>query len=420
MKSALRRLLETVTALDCVRGNGGNMLSRHRAVAWLAVALAISSPVLAQDRAAPIEPPTWVERAPTRIVRADHTATALLDGRTLVVGGGSTPSGPGHATASIFDPATNTWQRTGPLARARFAHTATRLEDGRVLVVGGIESFSLPLITEVEIYDPETGAWSLAAPIPIPRSFHAAVLLNDGRVFVAGGDGPGAGDTPTALIYDPATDTWSSAGSMSLGREPGRFGAIVLPGGDVLVAGGYLVTTGLSVAAADRYNVATGVWTTLPNLGESRNGVTIELMNDGRALVIGGKNGSQIRYSTEIFDPAANTFTFGPSLSYGRWAHNSVNLGNGQILVIGGRTATGDTSTCELFEMSTLAFREVSPMNSARFKFGVTVTTQLMWFGEHLRRVRRILAVGGYDGTTTVGTAEEIIVPLPWPGPVVF
>jgi hypothetical protein len=368
----------------------------------------------AQDRAEAAQP-EWNARAALRVPRADYTAVALADGTSLVVGGGSGPSGPGVATCNLFDPTANTWSRTGALARARFAHTATRLLDGRVLAVGGIEAFGQPLIAEVEIYDPETGTWSLAAPLPVPRAFHASVLLRDGRVFVVGGDGPGTGDTPTAYIYDPATNVWSSAGSMSVGREPGRFGAVVLPDGDVLVAGGYLVTTGGSLAAADRYDVATGTWTTLPNLAQTRNGNTIELLPDGRAIVIGGKDGPTIRSLSEIFDPSTNTWTAGPSLALGRWAHTSVNLGLGQILVMGGRTSAGDTATCELFEFSALAFRNVDSMNSARFKFGTTVTTELMWIGEHLVRARRVLVISGYDGTAMSHSVDEIIVPLPWP-----
>jgi hypothetical protein len=397
------------------------MLARSRRVssAGMAAVLVLVSlfslSASAQDKAAP-QPPSWTPVASMAEGRTDYAAVALQDNRTLVVGGGSTTSGPGLATCEIWNPATRTWSTTGAMARPRFAHTATRLLDGRVLVVGGLLSFSLPFPPEVELYDPALGTWSLAAPIPVPRAFHAAVLLKDGRVFVVGGDAPGTGDTATAYIYDPASNTWSSAGSMSVAREPGRFGAIVLSNGDVLVVGGYDVTTGQSFAAADRYSVAFATWTTLPNLAESRNANTLELLPDGRVVVVGGKDAGQIRSSMEIFDPATNTWALGPSLLKGRWAHTTANLGSGRILAMGGRTSSGDSSSTELFDVATLTWRTVAPMNNNRFKFGSTVTVGQGWVGESFVKIRRILAIGGFTGTGVTNGVDEMIVP-PWGWP---
>jgi hypothetical protein len=67
--------------------------------------------------------------------RSHHTATALPDGRVLVVGGWSRSASP--ASAVIWDPATETFGPTGSPAEERSRHTATLLIDGRVLVVGG-------------------------------------------------------------------------------------------------------------------------------------------------------------------------------------------------------------------------------------------------------------------------------------------
>src|SRR5262249_20668246 len=67
-----------------------------------------------------------------------HTATALADGRVLVLGG---ESGPGPATreasAEIYDPTTQVWTPTGSLGHIQYGASATLLLDGRVLVVGG-------------------------------------------------------------------------------------------------------------------------------------------------------------------------------------------------------------------------------------------------------------------------------------------
>src|SRR5688500_19623214 len=66
--------------------------------------------------------------------RAGHTATKLLDGRVLIVGGLSTGA---TGSAELFEPAARRFVTTGRLASPRASHTATLLPDGRVLIAGG-------------------------------------------------------------------------------------------------------------------------------------------------------------------------------------------------------------------------------------------------------------------------------------------
>jgi hypothetical protein len=81
----------------------------------------------------------------------DHTATLLLDGTVLVVGG-TNELGP--AGAALFDPASGSWIAAESTIDARTGHLATILSDGRVLVAGG--SNSSGALTSAELYDPGT------------------------------------------------------------------------------------------------------------------------------------------------------------------------------------------------------------------------------------------------------------------------
>jgi hypothetical protein len=132
------------------------------------------------------------------------------------------------------------WHVTGSLAEARRLHTATLLLDGRVLVVGGYSSAGAH-IASAEIYDPAIGTWSPAGTLAIPRGAHSAALLPDGRVLVAGGyyrpTPTTSSPTASAEIYDPNTGSWAMTGSMSTPRH--WHTATALPGGAVLVAGGW-------------------------------------------------------------------------------------------------------------------------------------------------------------------------------------
>jgi hypothetical protein len=93
-------------------------------------------------------------------VRDLHTATRLLDGRVLVVGG-TNDIDRALASAEIYDPKTGVFAATGSMAVTRESQRATLLLDGRVLVVGGLGNAAVPR-TSIEVYDPGTGAFGSA------------------------------------------------------------------------------------------------------------------------------------------------------------------------------------------------------------------------------------------------------------------
>src|SRR5579884_3441421 len=98
----------------------------------------------------------------------------------------------------------------------RADHTATLLQSGKVLVAGGAGGNETD--AECELYDPSSGTFSVTGSMSVARAFHTATVLPDGRVLVAGGvtqtaGGPYTYDASTE-IYDPATGTWATTGSL--------------------------------------------------------------------------------------------------------------------------------------------------------------------------------------------------------------
>ena len=85
--------------------------------------------------------------------RHEHTATKLEDGRVLIVGGRSfDDQGRLHAFAQseLFSPTDEAFSITGSLVDQRSEHTATRLLDGRVLVLGGRNNLVLTGIPQIK------------------------------------------------------------------------------------------------------------------------------------------------------------------------------------------------------------------------------------------------------------------------------
>ncbi len=85
----------------------------------------------------------------------------------------------------IYDPVTETWSLTGDMTVMRRSnHTATMLHNGKVLLVGGYIDSATPT---AEIYDPATNSFTAIDSMKVPRGQHRATRLNDGSVLVTGG-----------------------------------------------------------------------------------------------------------------------------------------------------------------------------------------------------------------------------------------
>ena len=268
---------------------------------------------------------TLVAGEPMGGARAAHTATALPDGRVLLVGGLSDRDG-AHAEAEVFDPKTGTFAPAAPVGTPRQSHTATALADGRVLVAGGYDPDGAYL-SSAELYDPDEGTFAPVSAMTTARAGHVAVRLADGRVLLVGGVGTGWTFLSSAELFDPETGRFSSTGSMGVPRE--SHVAVALPDGQVLVVGGHR----------------------------------------GRRAAI------ELYVSAEVYDPAGGTFRPAGAMVTRRHKHDAVLLPDGRVLITGGtdeRDYGGRYTSAELFDPETGASREIGPMCRPRYKHAGT------------------------------------------------
>jgi N-acetylneuraminic acid mutarotase len=250
---------------------------------------------------------TWSSVGYLATARDHHTATLLANGKVLVAGGWA---GPTLSSAELFDPLTNTWSLASPMGTARHSATATLLPSGKVLVAGGADKNGNPLAS-AELYDPISDSWSPAGSMATARSGQTATLLANGRVLVAGGDGTyPIGRLASAEVYDPATNTWSSAGSMAAARTNST--ATLLGNGKVLLTGGS--GNGRSgnteLGSTELYDPLTNTWSSAGDMTIVRFGHTATLLGNGNVLIVGGY-GSPQDQSVEIYFPTASAI---PSL----------------------------------------------------------------------------------------------------------
>lgn len=312
----------------------------------------------AEDRRSELYDPvtnTFGSAALMQHFRFSHTATLLQDGRVLVAGGyDQLASGEGgyfrsSGSAELYDPATNTWAATGSLPTWRTAHTATLLLDGRVLIVGGSLASINSTTGEAHLYDPATGTWARTGALGGKRIGHSANLLPDGRVMVTGGISAEQSDElfASTALYDPITGTWSRAGDLAFGMAD--LATTDLIGGNVLAAGGFQDSVWGSSQVSEVFNPATAKWTRIADLKFARTHATATRLLDGNVLVAGGfrafweESGvaSEVA-AAELYDVNEKQWLPAGNMVVTRYSHTATLLKDGKVLVTGGVTLTPD------------------------------------------------------------------------------
>ena len=328
---------------------------------------------------------SWVTNGPMITPRSSHTATLLANGKVLVTGGRYKDNTFGNinltlASAELFDPNTGAWVQTASMATNREMHTATILHDGKAIIVEGFNGQfpNFGMVPKSEIYDPLTQTWA-ASGISGGRILHTTTLLSDGQVLVAGGASPAIG-APFAFveIYNPISNTWTSANPMNIGRRSHT--ATLLTNGHVLVIGGQNINLG-AVTNTELFNPVSGVWTTNGALNTGRHSHTATLLLNGKVLVVGDWEGGNNLTNAELYDPNTGTSTTTMPLNFGRSGHTATLLPDGRVLVVG-----GGIPIAELFDPTSGAWTTNSPLNIVRFNH----TTTLFPNGN-------ILVAGGQD-----------------------
>lgn len=306
--------------------------------------------------------------------RSYFTATRLLSGKMLVVGG--TSSNLSLASAELYDPVNDTWTTAASLATSRYSHTSTLLPDGKVLVVGGFSNQMLGVnglahLFSAEIYDPVTDSWATVASMTTARRSHSATLLQNGKVLVTGGYndlytialntmGYSPGVLANSEIYDPASNTWATSASLPTSRQDHT--ATLLQNGKVLVTGGYNLTPGVTganyLSSRELYDPATNSWAATGSFATARISYVTTLLSDGKVLVTGGRDNapsSPYLASCELYDPTTDSWIETASrATASSYTATATLLQSGKVLVtnIGsGIPGTGFSSTSsELYD----------------------------------------------------------------------
>jgi hypothetical protein len=246
----------------------------------------------APSSAAILDPHTeqFAETRSLDIPSTEQSATVMADGRVLVAGGEVGPRNAGLAYAEVFDPMTGWFKTVGAMAERRKSHGAVLLPDGRVLLVGGgaLRPDGTPGdLRTAELFYPVSGGFATTGRM---NSRHEnlwctePLVLDDGRVLIVGGASAHCGE-----LYDPVSGRFSQTGRLLTSRSAAT--AAKLPDGRVLVCGGYSISESGAAATLDTsefYDPVSNDFSPAASMREGRQQHTMTLLPGGRVLVTGG------------------------------------------------------------------------------------------------------------------------------------
>jgi hypothetical protein len=134
------------------------------------------------------------------------------------------------------------------------------------------------------------GTFTCTSSMSVARNVPGGATLPGGKVLVGGGWNPQDGVLTSAEIYDPASGTFTPTGSMSTGHLWAGWGTPwPLAAGKALVAGG-LNAQGQLTATAELYDPATGMFASTGALSFPAISMSPVALDDGTVLFIGGWN----------------------------------------------------------------------------------------------------------------------------------
>src|SRR5438093_293458 len=214
------------------------------------------------------------------------------------------------------------------------------LPDGRIWVTALQQ-----LDRHALLYNVTTDHWTTTSDVPLGLAESGADMqtvtaIPGGRVLVVG--------SRKAMVYDPASGGWTDAGSFPSAWS--QFSATGLASGDVLIAGGTMLT-GTTPEGAPTFAVNSQTMLWERTSGQVRPAASMPvglyyhsaaLLGDGRVLLAGGSDAVGMHTSAdpvtraEIYDHVARNWSLAASLPVARYQAIAVPLNDGRVFLVGG------------------------------------------------------------------------------------
>jgi len=295
----------------------------------------------------------------------------------------------------------NSWTSLAPLPTAR-GELGVAVADGNIYAIGGFDGNSQLNVNEE--YNPSTNEWATKSPMPTARSSFAIAVYNN-KIYCIGGTVGSNEYVGNNEAYDPLTDTWQTEASMPTPRAD--LSASVVNGKIYLIGGEVYSNTGLNYVETDVnevYNPATNSWSTAASLPSAVYGYSSAVI-DGKIYIIGGSKSSATAgtnifvNSNQVYNPQTNSWSLGANLpssvTYGAAAATEGFMAPSLLYLMGGFFVSSFISTVQVYDAGNNSWETGASMPTARAYLGVAVLNDVLY------------AIGGFDGVNWLNTVER-------------
>lgn len=282
-----------------------------------------SCPIPAQiSSSSPIVPPGYTLLSSTRIgnnwspappmpTARQYLAAAIDPQGNIYAIGGFDAKGQSLNTVEVYNPTTQTWRTAPPMPTARFGLAAATDTQGNVYAIGG-SSINAgvpggnPNLNTVEVFNPATQTWSTAPPMPTGRAFLAAAADLQGNIYAIGGGSAAAEFGATTVeVFSPTTQTWSTTASLATPRF--HLAAAADSKGNIYAIGGANINGLIFAGKIEVYSPATQSWSNQPDGSFQSPQAVSELAAtaDGKGNIyeLGGSDPNGVVTIADIFTP---------------------------------------------------------------------------------------------------------------------
>lgn len=249
-------------------------------------------------------------------------------------------------------------------SRNRYAGDLNPLfvQSGTVWIAGGLGSVQTPLSSAL-VFHTGTNSWLALPDMPRAKSDLAGVTLFNGDILVVGGSGSGPGETTSSFRYAVDTNSWSILPGTICSRKDHKVikildGRVFAPGGTGLSGSG-VPFTGSEIFEPDSntWYAHSGNIPGIPIYPYDREGYTLDLLDDGTVLLVGGRDPRTQESFPHIFrfyppnkgnNPLnpyyprlTGSWTVEQSMSFSRADHSTAVLSDGRVMIMGGNGGVG-------------------------------------------------------------------------------
>ena len=229
---------------------------------------------------------------------------------------------------------------------------ATAVLGGKIYVLAGYTGtdFDVHSTATVDVYNPATDTWSSAHPLPAVNNHNCAAVVA-GKLFSF------AGTSNATYLYDPVNDSWSFVASLNYSHV--NTAAVGVLNEKIYIAGGLSAGN-----QAEVFDPQTNTWTPIASMNIPRHHCAGGMIN-GKFYVAAGRGSAAAETALEVYDPQTNSWSTLAPMPTGR-SGVAAAVVHDELYVFGGEGSQGVYPHVEVYNPTTNSWRRIQDMADPR------------------------------------------------------